>query len=124
MEDNIGGCVFGLFCFFVGGLISYLIIQIPITIAKNRGIKDSELTTITILSWAGLLFGITWFVSLALSLIYQPKKWVGENNSSEKSQIPSTDNVEKLLKLNELKEKGIITQTEFDEQKRTLLRSM
>ncbi|MBO4644507.1 MAG: SHOCT domain-containing protein, partial [Alphaproteobacteria bacterium] len=59
-----------------------------------------------------------------LSLIYQPKKWVGESNSSEKPQTPPTDNVEKLLKLNELKEKGIITQEEFDKQKKNLLSSM
>ena len=125
MEDpNIDGCLFWLFCFVVGSLISYFIIQIPIMIAKNRGIKDSELTTITILSWAGLLFGVTWFIALALSLIYQPKKWVGESNSSEKPQTPPTDNVEKLLKLNELKEKGIITQEEFDKQKKNLLSSM
>ena len=125
MEDpNIGGCVFWLFCFIVGGLISYFIISIPISIAKNRGIKDSELTTITILSWAGLLFGITWFIALALSLIYKPKKWIEENIPVENKQIISTDNVEKLLKLNELKEKGIITQTEFDEQKKNLLSSM
>lgn len=125
MEDpNIEGCLFWLFCFVVGGLITYFIISIPITIAKNRGVKDSELTTITILSWGGLLLGITWFIALALSLIYQPKKWTDGTNSSEKPQIPSTDNVEKLLKLNELKEKGIITQEEFEKQKKNLLSSM
>ena len=109
MNDfDITGCVL-LLNFFI--IIIPIIIYIPIKIAKIRGIKNSELKTITILSWFGLLFGITWVVALVLALIYQPKK----------SQIQST---EILLKLNELKEKGIITQKEFEEQKKNLLSSM
>ena len=120
-DFNIVGCTLLLNVFII---FSSVIIYIPIKIARVRGIKDSDLTTITILSWGGLLFGITWLIALALSLIYQPKKGTNGTNSSEKPQIPSTDNAEKLLKLNELKEKGIITQEEFEKQKKNLLSSM
>ena len=102
----------------------YFIISIPITIAKKRGIKGSELTTITILSWCSLLIGVTWFVALALSLVYKPQNWVGETASSGKGQTMATTDIDNLLKLNELKEKEIITQQEFEEQKKKLLASI
>lgn len=105
-------------------VIVYFIIQIPITIAKSRGIQGSELSTISILSWAALCFGITWFIALFLSLIYQPQKWIDEAKSFERSKTSSTENIEKLLKLNELKEKNIITQDEFKSQKDKLLKSI
>lgn len=105
-------------------LIVYFIIQIPITIAKSRGIQGSELSTISILSWVALFFGITWFVALFLSLIYQPQKWIDKSKSFERSETPPTENIEKLLKLNELREKNIITQDEFKSQKDKLLKSI
>lgn len=125
MENtDILGCIFGLFCFSIICFILYFLISIPITIAKKRGIKGSELTTITILSRCSLLIGVTWFVALALSLVYKPQNWVGETASSGKGQTMATTDIDNLLKLNELKEKEIITQQEFEEQKKKLLDSI
>lgn len=73
---------------------------------------------------AALFFGITWFVALFLSLIYQPQKWIDKSKSFERSETPPTENIEKLLKLNELREKNIITQDEFKSQKDKLLKSI
>ena len=49
------------------------VIQIPIFIARGRGISGSDLTSITVLSWCGIIFGVTWLVALVLSLVWQPK---------------------------------------------------
>ena len=92
-----------------------LIITIPIKIAKHRGVTGSELTTITILSWLSLLIGITWFIALILSLIYQPKKWVDKDDSTK------TDDLDKLEKLFSLKEKGVISQEEYEEAKSKII---
>lgn len=123
-NPDISGCLFGVFCFAIIGFILYFVISIPTTIAQKRGVGGSELTTITILSWCGLLIGVTWFVALVLSLVYKPQNWIGETASSGKERPMPTADVDNLLKLNELKEKGIITQQEFEEQKKKLLASI
>lgn len=123
-NPDILGCLFGVFCFAIICFILYFVISVPITIAKKRGVGGSELTTITILSWCGLLIGVTWFVALVLSLVYKPQNWVGETASSGKGQTTATADIDSLLKLNELKDKGIITQQEFEEQKKKLLASI
>ena len=50
------------------------IIRIPIIIAKSRKITGSDLTTVAVLSWCSLLFGITWFIALVLSFVYTPEQ--------------------------------------------------
>lgn len=41
---------------------------------------------------AAWFFGITWFVALFLSLIYQPQKWIDKSKSFERSETPPTEN--------------------------------
>ena len=86
-----------------------IIIRIPITIAQMRGIAGSDLTIISILSWLGIFFGLTWIIGLILSLIYEPK--------------PVTTNLDKLNKLYDLMQKGVISQSEFNQYKKNLLNS-
>lgn len=54
----------------------FVIINIPINIAKNKGVTGGNLTAITILSWLGLFFGITWIIALILA-------YTADNNISE-----------------------------------------
>jgi hypothetical protein len=56
-----------------------------------------------------LLFGITWLIALVLSLTYKSKNII-ENND-----------LDRLEKLANLKERGILTQEEFEKEKNKLL---
>ncbi len=100
-------------------IIIYWVVQVPIMIAKNRGISEGELQTIAVLSWCGILIGITWFVALILSLVWTPKNWI-EKKSQEEKLLPS-NSLESLEKLAALKEKGIITEEEFVREKQKIL---
>jgi hypothetical protein len=95
-------------------LFIYLI-QVPVFIARGRGISGAELTTITVLSWCGIFFGITWVVALILALVWQPGLWLDKGETQG-------DTADELEKLHKLKQKGIISQKEFDAQKRKLLK--
>ena len=108
--------IYFIICLF----ILYWVIQVPIKIAENRGITGSELNTISLLSWCGVLFvGVTWFVALVLSLIWQPKEWIDKSSSDDDSLDLSS--LQKLEKLAELKEKNIISEDEFNIEKKKLL---
>lgn len=54
----------------------WLIISIPAFIAKRRGIPISSSTmgTIRILSFFGLVFGVTWIVALVLACVTAPPR--------------------------------------------------
>lgn len=97
------------------------LIQIPTFIARSRGLSGSDITTITILSWCGLIFGVTWFVALILSLIWRSE--MGHeceicDQTHNKSKSSAVDQLEKLHKL---KQRGVITQKEFDAEKKKIL---
>lgn len=51
--------------------VAYKIFIIPIGIAKNRNLSGNDLTLITILTWCGLITGVSWFIALLLSLLYR-----------------------------------------------------
>lgn len=85
------------------------IIRIPIIIAQMRSITGSDLTIIAILSWLGIFFGLTWIIGLVLSLVYEPK--------------PVMTNLDKLDKLYDLMQKGVISQSEFNQYKSQLLKN-
>ena len=98
-------------------LIIFLVIvvtRVPIMIAKSRGITGSELTTISILSWLGLLIGITWIVALVLSLVWKPSNWIEKDQPRQYNNLSDWETLEKL---HILKEQGVITQAEFDMEK-------
>jgi len=96
------------------------LIQIPIFIAKGRGISGSELTTIIVLSWCGVFFGVTWLVALVLSLVW-PGQRVVEGCQCCAVALNTGDAADRLEKLHQLKKKGIISQKEFDKEKKRIL---
>lgn len=99
-----------LFIIFIV-IFCFLIIPIPGNIAANRGITGSELTTIRILSWCGLFWGITWFIALGLALIWKPEKWISDKDSK----------FEELEKAHKLMKNGGITKQEYEKIKKELL---
>lgn len=111
-----------LIFFIIIGIIAYWIIQVPIMIAKNRGISGSELSTISILSWCSLIVGITWIIAIILSLVWKPNNWVEKKTPSE--TIMPKDNLETLEKLSALKDKGIITDAEFKKEKQKIMKNL
>lgn len=112
-----------LICFILICIFYYFMAQIPIWIAKNRGISGGELSTIRILSWCGIIFwGITWLIAIILSLVWQPNNWV-EKNTPDETIIPK-DNLETLEKLSALKDKGIITDAEFKREKQKIMSNL
>ena len=113
--------------FFIYGLYLLLwlfIATIPTTIAKNRGVENGELKTITILSWLGSFFFITWIIALVFACIYKPTRWINENahNVNENDAYQSLEKLGNLLeKLGNLKEKGLISEDEFNREKNKLM---
>ena len=97
--------------------LAILIIRIPIVIAKNRGISNGDLTMIKVLSWFGIIFGVTWVIALIFSLIWDPN--VQATDRIRKSGIDN--DIDRLEKLHKLKQKGAISQKEFDAAKKKLL---
>ena len=95
------------------------LIRIPIIIAKKRGITGSDLTTIAVLSWISLLFGITWIIALVLSFSYSPKREM--NAVSSFPQMNGSQKLEELEKLADLRDRGIISSSKFEEEKKKLM---
>ena len=100
--------------------VAFLIflIRIPIIIAKSRKITGSDLQTVAVLSWCSLLLGITWFIALILAFVYTPKR---ENETKSISKISLEQKINELEKLADLKEKGIISDSEFEAEKQKLM---
>lgn len=106
----MGSTLLVFFTMFLLVMIVLAIICIPIMIANERGIKGSQKTLIAVLSWLGIFFGITWFVALFLSLL-----WQGE-------EVDGTDNLDKLEKLSRLYKEKAITKEEYEKMKSKLLK--
>lgn len=94
---------------FVLGLLLVGFLMIPILIANARGICGGEKTTISILSWLGIFFGVTWIVALILSLLWRGECGIGETN------------LDKLEKLSRLYANKSITREEYNALKSKLL---
>ena len=118
-EENQDAVFFSIY-FFIYGLYLLLwlfIATIPTTIAKNRGVENGELKTITILSWLGSFFFITWIIALVFACIYKPTRWINENAHN----VNENDVYQSLEKLGNLKEKGFISEDEFNREKNKLM---
>ena len=96
-------------------IVAILIIRIPIVIAKNRGITGGDLTTIGLLSWLGIFFGVTWVVALILAFIWSSEIRVAVQDGR------AADDIDRLEKLHKLKKSGAISQKEFDTEKKKVL---
>ncbi len=105
------------FVYAVYLLLWIFIATIPITIAKNRGVEGGELNTITALSWLGSFFFITWIIAIIFACIYKPTKWINENAHN----VKENDAYQSLERLGNLKEKGLITEEEFNREKIKLI---
>jgi hypothetical protein len=109
------------------------LIQVPIMIARGRGISGSELTTISVLSWCGIFLGVTWLIALVLALVWRPEKWIekckdcgagrhcgcGDERATSSAREDVADKIEKL---HSLKKRGIITAKEFESEKKKILK--
>ena len=91
-------------------VVCLAILCIPIMIANARGICGSEKTAIIVLSWLGIFFGITWFVTLILSLVWHS------------DCVDGKDNLDRLEKLSKLYKEKAITKEEYERMKEKLLR--
>jgi hypothetical protein len=100
------------------------LIQVPIYIARGRGISGSELTSIIVLSWCGLFFGVTWLIALVLALVWQPGRWVSrcDGCGAGRQTGGGEDVADKIEKLHSLKKRGIITAKEFESEKKKILK--
>ncbi len=104
-----------LFLIILFLFVFFWILLLPAFIAKRRGVCGEELSTIRVLCWCSLLLGITWIIALVLSLVYQPKKW------TDKEKGKTNMDLDGLEKLYNLKKKGVITQAEFEQEKKKLM---
>jgi len=57
----------------LGIYILYKIFTIPIIIAKGRGLSGNEVMLIRVLTWCGLITGVTWFIAFLLSILFSKK---------------------------------------------------
>lgn len=103
-----------LLFFIIFLFIFILIVRIPIIIAKNRGVGGADLTTIAVLSWLGILFGLTWIAALILALLYEPSV----STSSDTKPI----NADELSQLYALKEQGALSEDEYNRYKKKFLK--
>jgi len=87
----------------------YMIVSVPINIAKRKGVKGSDLTTIIILSWLGIFFGITWIIALIYACAAENKNSMVEKKESD---------MDKLEKAYKLMKKGIISKKEYEKIKK------
>ena len=114
----------GLGYFFVIVLsiaFTIFLCMVPGIIAKSRGITDSERTTIIVLAWCGLLtMFITWWIALVLALVWQPKTWVNK----EKPKVDNVSDLDDLQKLHKLYKSGALTQKEYENLKKDILKDM
>ncbi|MDD3265849.1 MAG: SHOCT domain-containing protein [Burkholderiales bacterium] len=104
----------------IGIAFSLFMIYVPYLVAKSRDVAKDKRVIIIILGWAGVFFGITWVIALILAFIYEPETL--QNNKSSIHQSHSyNDYIHQLERLAELKDKGILTEEEFESKKVSIL---
>lgn len=94
----------------------FLLLFLPVKIARKRGVSDSDISIIQILCWVSILLGFTWFIALILSLVYKTKVAVESSNPSAC--------LDALDKLHTLKEKGIISPEAYESGKAKILQDL
>ncbi len=90
-------------------LLAIAILCIPIMIANARGVCGTGRTAITVLSWLGIFFGVTWFVALVMSLLW---------DASCRDGIANLDKLEQLARLYKNK---TLTKSEYERMKSRLI---
>ena len=102
------------FCLAIFMLIC--IVRIPIIIAKSRGVTGENLSLIKVLSWLSILIPIVWFIGLIMSLVCKTGK-----QKENPRHLSSSEKLSELAKFTELRDKGIITEEEYEDKKQQLL---
>lgn len=113
-SDEIGPVGVSILIFCVAALILFLFL-LPMDIAKKRGVWKERRSYITVLSFLGIFLTIPWFIALALAFSFSAEK--DENERGKKDN----DYLFKLSKLGKLKEEGVLTDEEFEEEKQKIL---
>lgn len=115
-----------LACLMLVALLFFIIflVRIPIIIAKRRGLRGTDLGIIRLLSWLGILLGVTWIVALVFSCAWLPKDKSKKADAMPLLTDKKLSSVDALVKLGNLKEKGLITEEEFNREKAKLLGSL
>jgi membrane protein CcdC involved in cytochrome C biogenesis len=90
-------------------VLGILIIRIPVVIAKNKNLDEGELSTITLLSWLGILLGITWVIALVFALVWQG------------NALSDVSNLDKLERISKLYKDKVISKKEYEAMKNKLL---
>lgn len=120
---NLFGIGFGfitvILLMSIGIAFSIFMIYVPYLVAKSRDVAKDKRTIIIVLGWAGIFFGITWIIALILAFIYEPE--IISQESTAVIHNNANDYINKLEKLADLKDKGIITKEEFEAKKAELL---
>lgn len=111
-DIGLGGAIILIFC---GMVFIVFLLLLPMDIAKNRGVSKEKRRYITVLSFLGLIFVVTWIVALILACVFPSEKEENEKHTN------GNDYLFKLNKLGELKQKGVLTDEEFEEEKHKLL---
>lgn len=121
---NLFGIGFGFIAVIllmsVGIAFSIFMIYVPYLVAKSRDVAKNKRTIIIILGWAGIFFGITWIIALILAFIYEPEVIHATLNTNQ--YHTSLSDVEALERLASLKDRGVITEEEFNHQKAIILK--
>lgn len=100
--------LFEIFFLFILIFLFVLLIRWPINIAEERCVSTSTLGTIRVLSWLGIFFGITWVIAMVVALLAEPQL--------------KNDSLDKLEKLNSLRKAKVITEAEFQKEKKKILK--
>lgn len=53
--------------------VVYKIFTIPIVIAKSRNLSSNNVCLVRILTWCGLLSGVSWFIAFVIALTFSRK---------------------------------------------------
>lgn len=102
----------GLIGFGILLLIYLFIVWIPIRIAKSKNLKGTLYLIIVVLSWCLFIGGFPWLIALVLSLF-----------SSANLITDKKDDLDKLQQLYDLKEKGVISEVEYQNQRHKILKN-
>lgn len=105
--------------FFVLFLLLFiLVVEIPYKIARSRRMSASDQSWIRILSWLGIFFGLTWILALLWALFGTGDVRVDPYVRRQRSQMDI------LLKLHALREKGVLSEEEYERKKQEILKKM
>lgn len=112
MDTTIPVVLFLCFLVLLGLAIVILLMMWPVKVAKNRRLEPNMITAITLLSVLGMLFFCIGWIAAVIMAYTLPTKELKQ----------AQDNIDKLSKLAELYQQGIITKGEFEHQKSKLLK--